>query len=130
MNQADRDELKRMEAAATPGPWFSDGDDVDENADSPYLFTKIDPALLGGMDDAVHVLFEADWGTKEDAEFIASLRNSAPDILAEIEMMRKLLGDAKEALRLCYQVTDYPADGKSDQEVTLRNIESFLSERP
>src|SRR5271163_4068908 len=86
MTQNDRDELKRLEAAATPGP------------------CKVNRAIIGhsgttsvstpGSFDwicAMQVSNQPNWNN--DAEFIVTARNAVLDLLTENQKMRELLED-------------------------------------
>lgn len=63
----------------TQGEWL-----VDVNhQDDPFIFVRLSSEVAGRQ--AISVLFEADWGTKEDAELIAALHNSAVELLDAAE---------------------------------------------
>jgi hypothetical protein len=87
-------EQQLLDAAekATPGQWRSDGDDCDTEQDDPYIYVDI-PKL----DRGISVLFNADWGTTEDARYIELAQPT--NIKSLILEHRKQLANArKEAL--------------------------------
>jgi len=91
IEQFDFTKLKKAAESANQDKWFSEGSDTDDDECDPYIFTKIDPGKVGGRTNAVHVLFESDWGTTQDAAFIA-LANPATimALLAELATLRSL----------------------------------------
>lgn len=55
-----------------------------------------------------------------DAAFIVKAVNN-------FDAMVAALAEAKSALRSCYQVADYPANGQSDQDIALAMVEGALA---
>lgn len=104
MTQKDRDELKRLEAEATPGPWEHTGRDGNNCLDTPKGCTMCDEQYYPWAP-----------GTNDFA-FIAAARNALPDLLAENQRMRELL---RLALPECHQ-------GNYGESVHAQ-IESFLA---
>lgn len=110
MTQKDRDELKRLEEAATPGPWEP----------SPAACKAL-MKLRGGLGKNIADVRYANG--VNDTAFIASARNAVPDLLAENQRMRELLANAVYTMK-------YPS--KTGRTVTLQLvalIESFLAEQ-
>jgi len=74
------DKLLRLEAAAAGRgknkPWKYDMQVADGQPDYPYIFVEIDE-----IPDGISTLFEADWGTEEDAALVVALRNHAKALL-------------------------------------------------
>lgn len=60
------------------------------------------------------------WDYLKEGEANARLFAAAPDM---IEALR----EAEEALRSCYQVADYPANGKSTQDMALRTVRDAIA---
>ena len=80
--------IREREQKATKGPWLWDGSDTE--ADEPYIFT--DRSHVAPK--SVSVLFNADWGTNEDADFIAHSREDLPfllDLVASLQAERERL---------------------------------------
>jgi hypothetical protein len=51
----------------------------------------------------------------------------AKALVAERADMLATLREAEEALACCYQVTDYPADGHSSQDVALASVRAAIA---
>ena len=123
-----REELEKLIAEATPGPWFTLG--------PPWLPSGTETSILAGSDDPHVATFIADmdmWALDDDdsrksknpdadARLIVALRNNAPAILkalterasmaAEIERLREANGILEDGLQEVGD--DYP--GSSCQE--------------
>jgi len=62
-----RKEMLDAAEKATPKKWKFDGDDCDPDQDDPYIYRDIPD-----VDRGISVLFNADWGTTEDAAYIVA----------------------------------------------------------
>lgn len=87
------DELKAIKAraeAATPGPWTrSDGDGISPGR---RVWQGDRQRRVANCD--AFAIQEGDWGKAQDAtnaEFIAHARTDVPNLVAEVERLRKLL---------------------------------------
>jgi hypothetical protein len=96
------EEIRARVEKATPGPWLWDGDDCDETQDEPYIYIPCKDAKVKG---AITVLFQADWATKEDAEFCAHARADIPYLLTELQALRQENARLKGALEEIKQET-------------------------
>lgn len=74
------EEIRLREQKATPGEWEFAGDCCDDEQEDPFIYVQ-HPEVR----NAVSVLFEADWGTTEDADFIAHARQDIPWLLERVE---------------------------------------------
>lgn len=93
MTNKDRDELKRLEAEATLGPWAFDEEIqwINRGDEDPEVHTgNFDVSCEGGDTTIANVNGQIAEG-KANAAFIAAARNAVPDLLAENERMRELL---------------------------------------
>lgn len=78
--QAERDELRRLEQAATGGPWQANGPEVYRNVgELPY--------------DIADVLTDFD-SVVENSQLIAAARNSLAGLLDDVETLREALSSA------------------------------------
>lgn len=74
------------EAKATPGPLKASTDE-----DATILYVDLPEDEAGP--DAISILFQADWGTPEDAALIAESRNLLKAALALVEAQHEALKD-------------------------------------
>ena len=90
MNRAELEEIEKLAKAATRGDWKAGGsDDYD---DEPYVYIDIDPTKVGGVENAVSVLWNADWADEATAHFTAKMSPSTAD------RMVKRIRELEEAL--------------------------------
>ena len=97
-NEVDLERLKGLESKATPGPWRSDFDATSGEGSVIAVIGNVCPesGCLGGPHCMCATLL--DRIDKEDAEFIAEVRNQLPLILSGIERLERCL---EQAIR-CY----------------------------
>jgi hypothetical protein len=69
------EELDKLFAETSKGVWKCDYEGSEDDC-TPYIYTDIDPAKVGGQKDCVHILFDADWATPEDAQFVVAVQNA------------------------------------------------------
>lgn len=101
------EELRRLNAARTPGEWMTDGDKVVEGVD--------DDDELGYRPDICEVIH----GTAADAEFIAYCANNASQIIEQLERVERL--EAENAkLRRVAEAAKGMFDGEPCEHKTLR----------
>ena len=101
ITDAELAELKRLEAAATPGEWETIprgsglmGYDVDQVGDEGI-----------GIPNGTRGMFER----KEDADSIAALHNAFPALVARIEAAEGLLAEALADAELDYRNDELPS---------------------
>lgn len=112
------DQLKEAARKATQGPWFSEGDDVLGLTGEPYIFTKIPPEKV------IHILFNSDWATTEDGEYIAAASPDAIlDLIQKYEESTKALEVAHIGLMNCFPLPSYEMN-------TLRVVRKALGLLP
>jgi hypothetical protein len=91
-NRVDLDVLDTQEEAATSAPWFV----VVMHGDHPVRQTVVG----GAHQDEVALCCDPRKNTKADAEFIASLRNAAPELFVELRALREVEKAARAQLPL------------------------------
>jgi len=80
--------LKELALKANQDEWFSG---YDEEKDDAFVYTKL-PLEKAGP-NAIHVLFNSDWGTEEDAAYIAAANPAAVlNLITRLEKAEELLG--------------------------------------
>ena len=77
----DLDELERLHAAATPGPWYDDADDPASIA-ADYAEVFIEDENFGSVNIA-------DQFDCTDAQFVVALRNAFPGMRRELRARRR-----------------------------------------
>ena len=92
MTELTDDDLAAIEAranAATPGPWFSSGPNLNTN---PHVF-ELD--YWNGGDDAIK-------HANRNAVFIAHARNDIPRLIAEVRRLREIIAEKDEKAKYNY----------------------------
>lgn len=99
----------------TLGPWIADRDDSREE----YVIGVREGVPIGIREIAtVQFGFDEPADTEQHAN--ARLIAAAPEML-------EALRSAEEGLRSCYQVCDYPANGRSSQDHALREVRDAIA---
>ncbi len=90
------DELKKLDAEATPGPWAQRSAGVDEINDEPVCYVESDDRPInfvatqgGGCGAAIGI---------PDGRLIVAMRNALPALLAELEALRDVACEAENLL--------------------------------
>lgn len=73
----------------TPGPWL-----VSEDQDGKALVYVERQSPEG--ETYASVLLAADWATEADVQFVASARRSVPELIDEVQRLRKLVADLEQ----------------------------------
>lgn len=105
------DEIRGREQATARGPWMVT---AKASEDSPVIY------VAGPVENSAHVLFEADWGSKNDAEFIAAARADVPRLLAALDGVLKRHAPDRDESSWC------AACGFSYPCMTVRDISRHL----
>jgi hypothetical protein len=78
LSDEDLEEIKKRCVAATPGPWKSYVEGREEMSGSDFIMTEGEDIYLSGA-------------TVADQDFITHARQDIPNLVAEVERLRKLL---------------------------------------
>ena len=114
--------LAELQAKCSPGPWGAD-QPITSHGDDDWLVVSPHPTI----DTAVNGICEMDWGTKDDAQFIAAARNFPFLALAErlerAEADVRKLRDAsiKLAAFIC-RIPDGALEGHETQELRSEGL--------
>lgn len=76
----DLDAIRAREAAATPGPWFDDGQEIYTESEHDWVAETLD--------------IDNPKSTAANAQFIAHAREDIPGLLAEVDRLRAELAAA------------------------------------
>lgn len=104
-----------MEAKHTPGPWFAKR----EGFSTVYIEARLRPGVL--QEVAACGPTEAGQDQQEaNAAFIVRACNANDQLVAALR-------SAESALASCYNVTDWPASGHSEQDQALADVRAALT---
>ena len=97
MTHLELEEIEKLAKAATRGDWKAGGsDDYD---DEPYVYIDIDPTKVGGVENAVSVLWNADWADEATAHFTAKMSPSTADRM--VKRIRELEQVLEGLMKVC-----------------------------
>lgn len=80
------------------------------------------------MYSAIENLIENQKQLDADGCMVGVSRQALDEALALMGKMHGALKEAESALASCYQVCDYPANGRSEQDDALRSVQSVIAE--
>lgn len=80
------------------------------------------------MHPAVENLTSSQKQLDADGCMVGVSRQALDETLELMGKMHAALVEAKDGLASCYQVCDYPANGRSSQDYALRSVEAVISE--
>lgn len=80
------------------------------------------------MHPAIENLTENQKQLDADGVMVGVSRQALEETLAVMGKMYAALKEAEDGLASCYQVCDYPANGRSSQDDALRSVRSAIAE--
>jgi hypothetical protein len=98
MKREELEAIRKRSEAATPGPWYWDKFNLDEDdydTEMPYLNSEKDSIMDFGDGEQFYPT-EGTPPNEADAEFIAHAREDVPKLLAEIERLKTVSNDILE----------------------------------